>query len=126
MRRALGRAQADAGRWALGARSRRPGELQAEHRSAGRAGQAGARGRQARGAGRRAGQAGARGAGQTSAGRARPGRARPGRGWGARGLGVGGARAAWASGLALGCALGLFSIRFDLVLFLSRFFGHCS
>ena len=40
----------------------------------------------------------------------------------AHGLGAG--RAAWASGLATGCALGalgLFSIRFDSVLFLSQF-----
>ena len=56
--------------------------------------------------------AGARGAWQAGAGRAASRR------WAC------GARAAWARGLALGCALGaldLFSIRFDSVLFLSRF-----
>ena len=53
----------------------------------------------------------------------------------ARGLGAG--RAAWARGLALCCALGalgLFSIRFDSVLFMSQFWTlfvnpvheHCS
>ena len=67
----------------------------------------GAGGRQAQGRGRRAGGRGATG-GKPAAGR----------------RGARRARATWARGLATGCALGalgLFSIRFDSVLFLSRF-----
>ena len=72
-------------------------------------------------------------AGRRRAGRARGRRAAAGASArGARGAGVAagraqqgsGRRAAWARGLATGCALGaldLFSIRFDSVLFLSQF-----
>ena len=56
------------------------------------------------------------------AGARRRGRWARGRALGARQAGARRAgRAAWAPGLALGCALGLFSIRFDSVLFLSQF-----
>ena len=94
----------------------------ARKRGAGRAA-----GRGKRAGGRAGSRQGARAAGARTAGSCARGvrsrgaeGARPGR-W-ARGLGAG--RAAWAHGLALGCALyalGLFSIRFDSVLFLSQF-----
>ena len=76
--------------------------------------------RGAAGAGR-AGVLQARGArgrsGRNAGGRVRVRAERAGQGW------LGGRRAAWAPGLALGCALGalgLFSIRFDSVFFLSQ------
>ena len=75
---------------------------------------------------RQAAGAGGMGVRERRASDRRAGRTRSGS-W-ARGLGAG--RAAWARGLALGCALGalgLFSIRFDLVFFLSHQMNtvHC-
>ena len=101
-------------RWALGRAGGRGAQAAGARRrwGAGRRADTGARGRRA-GAGRRAdtgGRAGGRGA-RGARGRARrQARARAGQAW----LGVG--RAAWARGLALGCALGalgLFLARFD-------------
>ena len=83
-------------------------------RSRGRTGRAGHAGQGAAGARQETGRAGSR----------RAGGRREGVRHGAHGLGAG--RAAWASGLATGCALGalgLFSIRLDSVLFLSQFLG---
>ena len=101
-----------AGGWARSARAGSDRHGMGAWSAGGRAGVR-SRLRQARGAGggrrmgRAAGEAQARGARQAGAGRA--GCARPGR---------------WARGLATGCALGalgLFSVRFDSVFFLSQF-----
>ena len=94
-------------------RQQRAGPERADRQAAGARGQ--------RASSRRTGGVGQAGARGTAGRGSKRGRAR------ARGLGVAG-RAAWARGLAGGCALGAlgpFSIRFDLVFSRVKFFGHC-